>query len=252
METKNPTEMVLPTLDHLDYECHHLVPPTGHGAGGLALYWKQQLSVSILSSSANCIDTIIVFEGKSFHASFIYGNTDRAMRQVLWNELTVKANLRDTPWFVTGDFNDLLFASEKEGGPERPEGSFTDLRTFFSEGDLFDLQHSGDPLSWRGQRGIHFVQCRLDRAVANSLWAENYPTARFQYLPYEASDHKPLISYFEPERKKRKGLFRYDRRLKDNAEVKKLVTQTWKSMAGAPVTERIAQVRRIITEWSKL
>lgn len=80
METKNPTEMVIKTLDHLEYECHHFVPPTGHGAGGLALYWKQEINVSILSSSANCIDTIIVFEGKSFHASFIYGNSDRALR----------------------------------------------------------------------------------------------------------------------------------------------------------------------------
>ena len=57
------------------------------------------------------------------------------------------ASSRDSPWFVTGDFNDILNEEEKLGGPARPEGSFTDLRTFFSEGDLFDLRHSGDSLS---------------------------------------------------------------------------------------------------------
>lgn len=53
---------------------------------------------------------------------------------------------------------------------------------------------------------MQFVRCRLDRAVANSYWAELYPTARSQYLEYEGSDHKPLISFFEPDSKK-KGCF---------------------------------------------
>lgn len=69
------------------------------------------------------------------------------------DRLITKTLTREEPWFITGDFNDLLCTDEKEGGPDRPEGSFTDFRTFFSEGDLFDLQHSGDPLSWRGTRG---------------------------------------------------------------------------------------------------
>ena len=64
-----------------------------------------------------------------------------------WTHMLHLASSRDSPWFVTGDFNDILNEEEKLGGPARPEGSFTDLRTFFSEGDLFDLRHSGDSLS---------------------------------------------------------------------------------------------------------
>ena len=37
IETKNPNDFVLRKCDQLGYEEHHLVPPTGHGAGGLAL-----------------------------------------------------------------------------------------------------------------------------------------------------------------------------------------------------------------------
>lgn len=114
---------------------------------------------------------------------------------------------RDAPWFVTGDFNDLISNEEKTGGPARPEGSFTDLRTFFLEGELYDLQHSGDPLSWRGQRGDHLVRCRLDRAVANTAWAKLFPTARCRYLEYEGSDHKQLLTLLEPHKKRRQGLF---------------------------------------------
>lgn len=51
-------------LEQLDYEEHVLVPPLGHGAGGLALLWKKEINDSVLSASANCIDTSITFEGK--------------------------------------------------------------------------------------------------------------------------------------------------------------------------------------------
>ena len=72
--------------------------------------------------------------------------------------------------------------------------------SFFSEGDLYDLHHFGDILSWRGQHRDHLFRCRLDRDVTN----------RFQYLAYEGSDHKPIISFLEPGKKKRRGIFKYD------------------------------------------
>ena len=138
------------------------------------------------------------------------------------------------------------------GGPDRPEGSFSDLRTFFSEGDLYDLHHSGDPLSWRGKRGTHLVRCRLDRVVANSSWAENYPTARCQYLEYEGSDHKPLMSFLDPMIMKWRSLFRYDRRLNENEEAKKLIRETWAAASESLVLEKLATTRRAISEWNRL
>lgn len=86
----------------------------------------------------------------------------------LWDHLLRLALARDEPWFITGDLNDIMCAEEKDGGLERPESSFSDLRNFFSEGDLFDLQHTGDPLSLRGKRNDYVVKCRLDRAAANT------------------------------------------------------------------------------------
>ena len=198
METKNPNAFVLEKFKHLGYEYYDLVPPTGHGAGGLALFWKHEINLVVLEANANLFDTEIEYEGKKFFASFIYGDTDKTQRRNLWNYLISLSDLRNSPWYITGDFNDLLCNEEKEGGPERPEGSFSDLRTFFAEGDLFDIPHSGDSLSWRGKRGDFLVRCRLDRAAANSTWATIFPSARSAYLTYEGSDHKPLLSIFEP------------------------------------------------------
>lgn len=190
--------MVLKKLESLRYDHHHLVTPTGHGAGGLVLLWKQELNLQIIESNAHVIDTFIEFEGKKFYSSFVHGSTDWRQRNQLWDVLVSKAIMREDAWFITGDFNNLLSSVENEGGPDRPEGSFTDLRTFFSEGDLFDLQHSGDPLSWRGVRGDHLVRCRLDRAASNTFWAELFPSARCQYLEADlSSDHTPLLAFFD-------------------------------------------------------
>ena len=59
METKNPNTFVLDKLKHLGYEYYDLVPPTGHGAGGLALYWKQEIKLEVIEANANLIDTEI-------------------------------------------------------------------------------------------------------------------------------------------------------------------------------------------------
>ena len=250
-ETKNPDSFVLNKTKKLAYENYHLVSPTGHGAGGLALFWKQEIKLSVISSCANLIDTFVEYEGKIFYASFIYADTDKPTRRIFWDQLLSLNSARSAPWFITGDFNDLTCNAEKVGGPERPESSFTDLRTFLAEGDLYDLQHSGDCLSWRGKRGDYLVRCRLDRAVANGDWAELFPKARSQYLTYEGSDHKPIVSFFEPDKRKRQGLFRFDRRLRDNPEVKALISKEWSSTKHMSVNDRICSVRSAIVEWSK-
>lgn len=250
-ETKNPTETVLSKTQELDYAFHHIIPPTDVCAGGLTLLWKENVNIEVLSSSNNLIDTIVTFEGKPFFASFIYGDTNILNRRQFWDQLITTNEARGGPWFVTGDFNDIISNEEKTGGPARPEGSFTDLRTFFSEGDLYDIQSSGDPLSWRGKRGDHLVRCRLDRAVANTAWAELYPTARSQYMNYEGSDHKPIITLLEPHKRKRNGLFRYDRRLKDNAEVRELVRAIWENGSRLTVQEKIEESRKAISHWNR-
>ena len=80
METKNPDSFVMKKTKQLQYENSYLISPIGHGAGGLALFWKPEIKLQVLSSSANCIDTNIEFEGKNFFASFIYGDTDKPKR----------------------------------------------------------------------------------------------------------------------------------------------------------------------------
>lgn len=97
----------------------------------------------------------------------------------------------------------------------------------------------------------HNVKCRLDRALSNSSWSELYPSGRCEYLRFESSDHRPLITYFEPLRRKKKGIFRYDRRLNKNPEVSKLIHDVWFQSTHLKVKQKIDNCRTAIIKWSK-
>ncbi|CAA7021654.1 unnamed protein product [Microthlaspi erraticum] len=124
-EKKNPDEFVLQTLDCVEYESHLLVSPHSPGGGGLALFWKKELEVEILFTCHNFIDMRIKAEGKSFYATFVYGEPDQTKRHEVWQKLMEQATERTDPWLPTGDFNDIIESAEKKEGPVRPETCMT-------------------------------------------------------------------------------------------------------------------------------
>jgi len=127
-----------------------------------------------------------------------------------------------------------------------------DLRSFMSSCDLYDLKHYGNFLSWRGKRYTHTIMCRLDKAMTNNDWIMAYPSGRSEYLRFEGSDQRPLVTSFDLVKKKRKGLFRYDRSLKTNEEVSVLIKEAWNSDSYAMIEKRIQLCRVAIIKWCKL
>lgn len=251
-ETKNIDEFVLKELEPLQMECHFLVSPSDTRGGGLALLWKSDVDLQVLTSTPNFIDTSVSFKGVSFFSTSVYGAPEIQHRQGIWNLLSDISLNRNSAWYLTGNFNEITDNSEKSGGRERPESSFSAFRTFLSSCDLFDIKHTGNFLSWRGRRSTHLVHCRLDRAMANSAWSDMFPNGRSHYLQFESSDHMPVLSTFDSKKKKPSRLFRYDRRLCDNPEIKLLVDATWTSGSHLTVAERISRCRHAIASWSKI
>lgn len=64
-------------------------------------------------------------------------------------------------------------------------------------------------------------------------------------------DHRPILTYFDPKKKKRKDLFRYDRRLKHNEEVKALVTRIWSKGRSLTVKQKLILCRQAIILWNR-
>lgn len=164
METKNSDGVISNEVKHLGFHNQFTIPPVGL-SGGLALLWKEEISLEILDSSPNFIDTRVKFKNSSSFITFIYGPPQKENRAEFWASMSLVGSGRDKAWLITGDFNDILENAEKVGGPPRWEGSFLNFRNFVSQNGLWDVKHSGDALSWRGTRYSHFILSRLDRSL---------------------------------------------------------------------------------------
>ncbi|OAP05085.1 hypothetical protein AXX17_AT3G15320 [Arabidopsis thaliana] len=249
-KTKNQDAKVLQLVDWMGYGHHFTVPPQGR-SGGLALFWKSGINLEILSSSPNLIDAQLKFENQVLFISFIYGLPQSENRAEFWESISLLGENRISPWLITGDLNDTLDNTEKVGGPARCEGSFIPFRSFVAQNGLWDVKHSGNHFSWRGWRGDLFIKSRLDRSLANCSWFEAFPTGICVYKRFEGSDHRPLITYLDAAVRKNRGLFRFDRRLRDNEEVRGLVGQAWAHHQEDSVHVKINCCRALIIRWTK-
>lgn len=112
METKNPKDFVLKKLKELDIEENCIIEPQVLG-GGLALFWKKGIHITVKEGNQNYIDTGLLINNSLVHASFVYGAPDRTNRRVIWDLLSATHTDIEQPWLLTRDFNELVDSSEK-------------------------------------------------------------------------------------------------------------------------------------------
>ncbi|CAH2034975.1 unnamed protein product, partial [Thlaspi arvense] len=107
--------------------------------------------------------------------------------------------------------------------------------------------------TWTGTRHLYTVKTRIDRAVANYHWLDMFPTAYVQILPWNGSDHCPLLIHTELYRKVGYKMFRYDNRWKCNLEVRDLVAKTWNTHCSTIprviFSKAIAKCRVALSRW---
>ena len=121
METKVDKEVVQRISRKMQYPNFFVVPCHNKG-GGLALLWKDDFMLDVLTSFDNHIDGV-VDQGMNDASRFIgfYGNPDTASRENSWNLLRDLSQRQNLPWVCVGDFNEILRLEEKQGWLVRPE-----------------------------------------------------------------------------------------------------------------------------------
>jgi endonuclease/exonuclease/phosphatase family metal-dependent hydrolase len=96
------------------------------------------------------------------------------------------------PWVVMGDFNEILYSFEKEGGRTRPNKFRLAFQEALINCGLSDLGYTGEKFTWH-RGGIRET---LDRAVACDDWRGKFPDAKVENMNYSRSDHRPLLLSF--------------------------------------------------------
>lgn len=152
-----------------------------------------------------------------------------------------------------GDFNEIKSNDEKQESPSRPERSFTDLCRMIATCDFIDLKAIGNQFSWTRKQYKYDVRCCLDRAMANTEWLAHFPSAQTEFLPFEGSDHCPLVTNISNTIEQRRGQFRYDKRLFQQDSFRKYVASSWNSaaLADTDLNARIVHCRISIADWKR-
>lgn len=151
----------------------------------------------------------------------MYGEPNQGLRDQVWERLTRMGIIRDEPWFIIGDLNEITGNHEKVEGPLRHADSFLSFNNTIQNCGLTEFPSLGNTLSWRGRRGGHTVRCRLDRAMGNNEWHNLFPCSFVEYLGMVGSDHRPIVATIDDKVLKFRRQFRFDKRGSDG------VHRTW-------------------------
>jgi hypothetical protein len=170
----------------MDYK---IVNPSNGRSDGVLLFWKKEIKLQQIFSAPKYIDVQISENDKLWRLTGIYGEPKWEDKYKMWDKLRELNASQNLPWIVIGDFNEILFSHEKEGGNPRPPSFMQAFQDALTDCDLEDLGFSGDNFTWKRGR----IRERLDKAVANGEWNIMHPGAVLQHLEYTKSDHRPIL-----------------------------------------------------------
>ena len=81
--------------------------------GGIWLFWKDHLNISIIRTHPQFIHVRINQNGhQPWLLTVVYASTTPSLRKLLWKELHHNRIPLSDPWLVVGDFNSLRHISE--------------------------------------------------------------------------------------------------------------------------------------------
>lgn len=127
-----------------------LIEPSNGKSGGLAMLWKEGITVEIQTYSSSHIDALV--DGGAelgwWHYTGFYGNPNTAKRHKFWAKLKHLKGTSMLPWLAIGDFNEIIGLLEREGGSTKPRlqmDRFTEAINFCG---FRDLGYIGPKFTW--------------------------------------------------------------------------------------------------------
>ncbi|KAM6564495.1 hypothetical protein CsatB_024493 [Cannabis sativa] len=170
------------------------VPRQGQG-GGLMLLWKSHVTLSINNYSLNHIDCFVEsHDGPSLHFTGFYGHPSASQRHLTWTLLRRCSDIApSSPWFVLGDFNEIISHDDKIGGPRRSDSQIKAFRAVVDACKLSQLSFDGQRPTWTNKsHGSGHVKERLDYGFINNQWDSTFLIPSLQHLDFYRSDHRAL------------------------------------------------------------
>jgi hypothetical protein len=175
---------------------------------------------------------------KIWRVTGIYGEPRWQDKFKTWEKIRELNQNNTLPWIIIGDFNEILYSHEKEGGNIRPQAFMDAFRDTLMDYGLEDLGFSGDVFTWKRGR----IRERLDRGVANGPWMTMHPAAGIQHLEFIKSDHWPILLETEIQSgqvNNRSKVKHFEARWLQENGFKEKVQQTWESVSAVSPSDGV-------------
>lgn len=164
-------------------------------AGGLCIFWKEEINFSLVSYSQNHICGDIENGVQKWRFVGIYGWPKEEDKYKIWNLIRHLYADSEISILFGGDFNEILCSDEKEGGADRTRRAMVSFCEMMDELALCDLGSSGPWYTWeRGKTTATKIRERLDRYLGSSSWLDMFPDVRVENLLRYKSDHSPIVT----------------------------------------------------------
>ncbi|KAH7855081.1 hypothetical protein Vadar_021032 [Vaccinium darrowii] len=230
METKNNKVKLETIRRKFRFDFGSYVEPEGL-AGGLALWWYNDIEIEVETSTKNLFHTVITdkADASCWAASFIYGCPSHVGKDIVWNEIREIARFERLPWLCIGDFNEILSIEDKKSGNPPCPRRLASFHTMLNECDLVDLEFKGPKFTWRNRRTDEgLIMERLDMAFANSKWRETFDKALVFVENVVGSDHNPLVLNTCFALKKVGKPFRFESMWTIEEECQQVISNAWR------------------------
>lgn len=151
------------------------------------------------------------------------------------------------PWFVGGNFNVILYASEKRVGLSHRSGVCNLFCNWFHSNKLHDLYFKGPRFTWA--RANLFK--RLDKVICNDAWFRTFTEGSVLHLPKLESDYRPVLVRFDHIERRSHGPkpFCFLTALLTNKDFANFAASNWNSTD--PYMEAVWNFTIIVAQWSK-
>ena len=229
-----------------------------HRSGGLAMFWGDEINLTLLSCSLNHMDFRVEEEnGRHWRLTGMYGYPEEENKAKTWDLMKTLSRDTSLPWLCFGDFNCIAAHEEKRGGPMKNQREIDGFRDALNACHFSSLWFEGHPYTWSNNRvDIDNTQERLDRVLVTEAWQDMFPRSKTEHLPKRRSDHVPIKILIQGAAegvssnvKRRRG-FKFEKTWLRDEKCRDVVKDAWQLIPSNSIRGKLALCANKLRGWS--
>lgn len=177
------------------------------------------------------------------------------MHRPLWSDLCNLAPAATSNWCLLGDFNTIKCLSNNCGGDGLWDSGMADFKACASNLVIDNIRATGPHHTWWNGQGPTSITRKLDRAMGNATWFNNFSSSEVQYLPNGLSDHFPILLCLNRHIPKLCKPFQFFNFMMDISGYQQAVSEAWDfPIHGNPLyvfSEKLKRVKHALIALNK-